>query len=387
MTDSSNPYQPYEPVADPAMLFGRQDVMDWLERQINNQARSLVIKGLPLIGKTSLIRHVSFGDASPLADSYKIIVTLYTPQAAQPTGRNRPAESKIDNVLQPCLEQIATQLQLLGLISAPQLDFTRQPTTLLRDLLAQAQERLGQTRLIIYFDDLHLLLSDDMSLIASFLSMLRPTLDDCPQLHFVFTLNSDQLRYIRHPLIDRVPSVTVGPLAADTAINLITLPVRTVLRFDYGVTRRIAEINSNHPYYLTLFCHALLNRQMYDGWVNQQDFEVVLDDLLTTPIEPFNQVWNGANWAERGVLAGMATIQGKHGPVTSQEITRFLQKYHAAVSVLGVETALESLAERGVLVPMGHISYRLQVELFRFWLRKHADLKQTLERANWNVRR
>ena len=31
MSEITNPYRPGEPVADPAMLFGRQDAADWLE--------------------------------------------------------------------------------------------------------------------------------------------------------------------------------------------------------------------------------------------------------------------------------------------------------------------------------------------------------------------
>ncbi|MFN8455589.1 MAG: hypothetical protein U0401_13135 [Anaerolineae bacterium] len=54
MIDFANPYRPGEPVADPAMLFGRQNAIDWIELQLAGGARSLVISALPRIGKLSL---------------------------------------------------------------------------------------------------------------------------------------------------------------------------------------------------------------------------------------------------------------------------------------------------------------------------------------------
>lgn len=379
--DTSNPYRPNEPVTDATMLFGRQDAIDWLERQLNNNARTLIIKGTPLVGKTSLIRQV---EAYQQVKAFNLVIALYSPEALENTARSSSNQGNgLDVVLRHCVEQCATQLRLLNLLSIEQLNLSTSPSTALRELLTQASHNLGQAHLVAYFDDLHHLITDDMTLVASFLSILMPILDDCPQLHCVFTIDNNQLRRIRHPLIDRVPTLSLGPLATDASVSMITLPVRNTLRFDYGVTRRIAETNSHHPYYLTLFCHILLNRQMYDGWVNQRDFEVVLDEVLTSPIIPFNEAWSQINWSERAVLTGMAAIQGKHGPMTSQEIIRFLQKIQPSIPAIGVEQALNALADQGILVPMGHISYRFHVELFRFWLRKNADIYQVLNRANW----
>jgi TolB protein len=165
---------------------------------------------------------------------------------------------------------------------------------------------------------------------------------------------------------------------------MITSPVQDILRFDYGVTKRIAETNSHHPYYLCLYCHTLLNRQVHDGWVNQQDFDNALSEILDSPIEPFRQIWDQSSWAERGVLSGMAAIQGAHGPITTQEVIRFLQKQYQAVAPEVVLKALQTLADRGVLIPMGAVSYRFHVELFRFWLREHTHPAEILAEVDWN---
>ena len=80
----------------------------------------------------------------------------------------------------------------------------------------------------------------------------------------------------------------------------------------------------------------------------------------------------------------MAAIQGTHGPITSQEIIRFLQRHNQAVNAEVVMDALTGLADRGVLVPMGAVSYRFHVELLRFWLREHTNFTQIVAQVDWN---
>ncbi|NJN96000.1 MAG: hypothetical protein HC875_18770, partial [Anaerolineales bacterium] len=385
MTDTTNPYRPGEPVADPAMLFGRQNAADWIEMQLLGNARTLVLAALPLVGKTSFIRQV--GTLQNL-ETLNLAVALAAPVTTPESGDRRSRQegrgpSVINAALNSVIEQLVPQLQLLNLAPQPAGEASTQPATALRELFTLVNEHLGSQRLVLYFDDLHLLLTHDKALIASFLSSLLPLLDECSGLHFVFAINQDKLKQISHPLLDGAPVFNLGVLTADASLSMITLPVKNVLRFDYGVTKRIAEINSHHPYYLCLFCHTLLNRQVFDGWVNQRDFDAALVELLDSPIEPFRQIWDQSTWAERAVLAGMAAIQGAHGPITRQEVTRFLQRQSNAVAPDVVIQALESLAERGVLSPMGALSYRFHVELLRFWLREHTNPAEILKEVDW----
>lgn len=384
MIDFANPYRPGEPVADPAMLFGRQNTIDWIELQLTGGARSLVVSALPRIGKTSLLRNISLLQNM---EAINLQVALaYVPLPAQSSRSSRQPEREavsINDLLPAVIEQLMPQLAEQRLVTVLPADITSQPASTLRQLFAQAYQHLRASKLVLYFDDLHLLLTHDKALISNFLTSLMPLLDECPDLHLVFVINQDKLKQISHPLLDGAPTFNLGPLTTDASLNLITMPVRNILRFDYGVTKRIAEVNSYHPYYLTLFCHTLLNRQIHDGWVNQRDFDSAVAEILDSPIEPFQHIWDQSTWAERAVLSGIAAIQGAHGPMTRQEVTRFLERQSSAVVPEVVFNALESLANRGVLAPMGAVSYRFHVELLRFWLRQHTSLTEILAEVDW----
>ncbi len=362
------------------MLFGRQDAADWVELQISGNNHALILNASPLIGKTSFLKHIGALQTMP---AFNLLVSLST--LALDTSPQGEPEQTLYTVLRAIIDQLLPQLALLNLIDSDYKAISPQMTSSLRALFGELHQKLtaGQ-KLVLYVDDLHTIVATNMALVSSFLTSLMPLLDDCPALHFVFAINQIQLKQIRHPLLDGAPTFNLSTFTLDASINMITLPVNDILRFDYGVTKRIAEINSHHPYYLTLFCRTLLNRQVHDGWVNQRDFDATLVEILDTPIDSFTQIWEASSWPERAVLAGMAAIQGAHGPIASQEVLRFLQRQSKAVEPEVIMDALDTLAGRGVLTPMGAVSYRFHVKLFRFWLREHTNVNEILAQVNWN---
>ena len=375
MSEFSNPYRPDEPVSDPAMLFGRQTAADWLDTQLVGNARMLALSALPMVGKTSFLRHVG---SLQIKKTINLLVTLVGP----PPAKDGPPP--LNTVLQTVIDQLEPQLERHNLLAGAALPARAQTASALREIFGRISDNLPpDTPLVLYFDDLHALVRPDMSLVASFLTSLMPLLDECPALHLVFAVNQDALKQIRHPLLDGAPIYSLGTLTADASISMITGPTKGILRFDYGVTKRIAEVCSHHPYYLSLYCYRLLNRQVHDGWVNQQDFDNTLTEILDSSIAPFTKIWDDSTWAERAVLAGMAAIQGAHGPITGIEVVRYLQRQTTGVDEEVVKHALKTLAERGVLVPMGAVSYRFHVEMLRFWLREHTDLSEILAQVNW----
>ena len=383
MAEIINPYRPGEPVSDPAMLFGRQEAADWIELQVSSNTPALVLSGSPLIGKTSFLRL-----ASKLhnLDAVNLIVSLADlPEVENSESPQERTLPDLNTVLSSVIDQLLAQLVHLRLFEFRTKPDTAQAAATLREIFAHVFQRLNpEQQLLLYIDDLQLLVDDDLALVASFVTCFTPLIDEHMRLHLVFVADQAKLKRIQHPLLDSAPTFHLGSLPIDASINMVMLPVKDVLRFDYGVTKRIAEINSHHPYYLSLFCHTLLNRQVHDGWVNQRDFDATLTVILNSSIEPFTRIWEQSDWPERAVLAGMAAIQGAHGPITNQEILRYLQRQSRAVVPEVVTHALGSLAERGVLVPMEAVSYRFHVELFRFWLREHTDPAEVLAEVNWS---
>ena len=175
MSDISNPYRPGEPVVDPAMLFGRQDAADWIDLQITGQNQTLVLSALPLIGKTSFLRHVGTLHSR---HTLNLLVSLDNLPVALPKKGRRQSdadEQNLNTVLQSVIDQLLPQLTRHNLLDLPaQAPDSPQMASALRELFAQANKHLpAEQHLLLFIDDLHLLVTDDKALVASFLTSRR----------------------------------------------------------------------------------------------------------------------------------------------------------------------------------------------------------------------
>jgi hypothetical protein len=149
LSEITSPYLPGKPVAEAAMLFGRREAADWIELQITNKARTLILSGQPLIGKTSFVKHVG---VLQNPNTRNLFVALPEPPTFSQTPdkqKKRPREklrvqTAIDAVLQQVVEQLIPQLTQLDLATsqpidaATPVDAATPATTVLYNLFTQA---------------------------------------------------------------------------------------------------------------------------------------------------------------------------------------------------------------------------------------------------------
>lgn len=377
MSDFVNPYLAGRPIESPGMFYGRDDALIWVEQQLTLDRRFLIAYGPDLIGKTSLIRRLP-------AVLPKHIYCLYF--------ECKPHEDRaLPQVWAALAGELADQLMAQGLVSPHQVDTAVDSAAAVEALLRHAgpdqnadpSQGKGTYRLLLVLDDAHRVAGTAPSSTASFFDFLTNLLTEVPALHVLLTLSDLSYDQLTHSLPINAMAFRLGPLRSDAAQQLITRPAQGALRFDAGVVKRIAEITSNHPYYLHLFCYTLYNYCAHKRWINQSDIDQVLKALLNLPNEPFQAIWEQSNRAEQAALTALAGLKGAHGPITRQEVTNYLRRFDTGTAPDVIFSALESLADRGVLVRMGALSYRFSVNLFRYWLDYHTDPAQVLHGANW----
>jgi Tol biopolymer transport system component len=379
-----NPYHAGRPVEGPEMFFGRDDALIWVEQQLTLDRRLLIVHGPDLIGKTSLVRRLP----AFLGEHARFLYFQGKPHQ----GRS------LSQVLAALAGDLANQLMAQDLVSPHQVDTAADSATAVKSLLKQASLALetessspagtseeGQTqRFLLVIDDVHRLANGEPPSLDSLFDFLASLLADVPRLQLLSTLSDLSYARLAHPILLGAVDFRLGPLSSDAAQQLITRPAQGALRFDAGVTKRIAEITSNHPYYLHLFCYTLYNLCARDGWVNQSDIDRVLDTLLALPNEEFQAIWDRSTRAEQAALTALAGLKGAHGPITRQEVINYLRRFDPQVAPDVILDALESLADRGVLVRMGALSYRFAINLFRSWLDRDTDPAEVMSGVDWN---
>jgi len=377
LTNLVNPYHAGRPVKDPAMFFGRDDALIWIEQQITLDRRLLIAHGPDLIGKTSLIHRLS----------------AFLPEHAHLIHFEcKPHQDKALPQVQAALAgELANELLSRGLVSPHQVDTASDSATAVKSLLQHAATALEaphpsaeRQKLLLVFDDAHRLWAGRAVSSEGMLDFVGNLLAEVPSLQVLLTLSEQSYDQLTHPILLGAVTFRLGPLSSDAAQQLITRPSQGALRFDAGVTKRIADITSNHPYYLHLFCYSLYNCCARDGWINQSDIDRVLEILLTLPNQHFQAMWDQSTWAEQVALSGLAGVKGAHGLITRQEVVNHLRRFDPRVAPNVILDALESLADRHVLVRMGALSYRFAVNLFRYWVERHTNPAGALAGVNWD---
>lgn len=369
MQKITNPYLIDKIPDSKTNFFGREKVVAWAEQQIISQRQFMILHGSPLIGKTTMLRFLP-----QLLSVDHLFVSL---------AFSGWADYRHSSLMAYCIQQLTMQLTAQGVITPANLATATDAVSAIDRIIAAVEGRYPQKQVIIGIDDLDALSEHPEAEMSQFLDICQSLLTRHKTLYIIAAINSLSLSYLRHPVLDSAPVHPINPLELNDALKMITQPVERIIRFDYGVPKRIAELNSNHPYYLLLFNNALFSRCAREGWVNFRYLDETLEDILLKDIPSFQKMWQESTWVERAVLAALGSLKGSHGVSTRQEVFALLKKHDKKADERVVLTALESLAFRGILVKMGALSYRFFVDLFRYWLQKHANLLEVLRDVSW----
>jgi hypothetical protein len=378
MAEIINPYTPGQPVDDPDLFFGRRDVLAGVRENLVKGRRVFAVSGPRRMGKTSLLRHLSLD----LPEGFvPVRVEL---QEELPPAQAEERAPRLDELLWRLAgaigDQVGRQLGVEGLEPA-WVDFEGQTDRLLTQFWPQVRVLLESRCLVLMLDDLGSLAGEQANLLEPFLDLLVTWRHMDQELALVLTTSEawQETLIRRYPrLFGGALTYLLGPLSSEEALRLITWPVDGVIIYDFGVSRRLIDITSGHPYYLQLLCQAVFDRCVTSGWVNQRDLDLVVEDLVAREIPEFRQAWDQSSPTEQAALAALVSQKGARGIATTQEVLAILTKAGARVDREQVEEALDALAARGYLERMGALSYRFRVALLRDWLAERTDLEQVV---------
>jgi len=370
LSELINPYHRDQPPEDGALFYGRDDALLWIEQQLLFNRRLLILYGPARIGKTALTRTLPRALVGHVACLYF---------ACRPhQGEDLPG------VLAALAADIQQQLadQGMALPAAP--ETADDPVAALTSLLQQAVAAT-HSQLLLVFDDAHALesASGDLTL-NSFFDILAAWLGTVTGLRLLVTLSTPAYHQLAHSLRSGAEVLRLGPLTSDAAQQLVTRPAQGLIRFDAGAVKRIADITSNHPYYLHIFGYALFNRCAREGMISQADVDAVLEELLSQPDQRFQALWDECSDPERAALMAISSLKAAHGLVTHQEVVNTVRRFDPDAPAQTLLGALEALTDREVLVRMGASSCRFSVTLFRYWVDRHFEPASVLGHVDWD---
>ena len=375
MVIPTNPYIAGAPLRGQTGFFGRQAVLEWVERELRNpNTNALVLFGQRRIGKTTLLLQLQ---RTLPGDAFLPVYFDLQDQAQRTLGL----------VLADLADTIAEHA---GMVQPDTDAFDNSGRYFQTKFLDDLYQTLNGRRPVLLLDEFDVLdqtaereLPDFAATKALFPFLRRLMLEE-PTLAFVFVVGrrAEDLTLDFSATFKASLTREVWALDKESAVDLIRQAEKSgTLKFSTEAIERILELSSGHPYLIQLLCQRIWE-QAYEKktskvpLVDQPFVEAAVPNSLEAGYQAFAWLWDGLSPAEKIYTAAFAEATDEGGTIAEDEVIRILATHAARLRTQEVEMAPLDLVRRRVLTEVGDHVYSFNIELFRRWIRTYKPLRE-----------
>lgn len=304
MTAVPNPYNPLQPVEDPALFFGRADVFAFFRQHFVGTAhdRALVLIGRRGLGKSSTLRQL------PLDEPYA--PCLASLGSVEITHEAALIAALADDI-RLALDHAGASTYRLPAWSGE----GDQREWFKTEFLSVALAALRIRHLVLMVDDAHLIFDaiDRGALPADFWRYLGDMLAAYDRIDLVLALDAAyENRILTIELFnDPALHIRLGDLSLEDAGRLVREPIADLLRYDEGIVEQILMWAGGHPFLLHSICRLLFRRseeRHHAGPITQNDLNAIHHAALDQADEVFGPLWSRAKPNEQITLHAVADL-------------------------------------------------------------------------------
>ncbi|MBD2778561.1 AAA family ATPase [Iningainema tapete] len=367
-----NPYIIGRPITEPKLFFGRENLFHFIDDNLNNSQKVILLHGQRRIGKSSVLSQIpNFVNRENF---------VFVPFDLQD-------QSQLS--LSAILHRLATKIIDCFNLSPDQVtlplatELEKDLTIFSRHFLPKVYQAVNGKNLVLLLDEFDVL-SNDVPNLANqhFFPHLKSILQEQKKL-FVIPVVGRELEDMPKllDLFKGAPKQKIGLLDESSAKQLITEPAEGMLKYDPNAIQAILELSAGHPYFTQIICFAIFGQARGEQrWqVTRTDVENIVDKAIE--IGEAGLVWfrQGLPIPERVIFSTVATKPEVKEPL------KLLEEY-GVVHTPELDRAQKLLVEWGFLQKVNSpqllnvvvSSYRVTVELVRRWMLNQHSLKEEI---------
>jgi len=380
-----NPYIIGRPIYEKELFFGRDNLFNFVNANLNNGAKVILLQGQRRIGKSSVLNQIpNFVGGDKFAFVYfdlqdKARLTLAEVLEKLATEIIIKLKLKKDNIKPPLKTDLEANAEIFSEFFLPQLF-----------------QNLGSKNLVLLLDEFDVLSDyNPASAIQHFFPYLQYIISNHQQLFIIPVVGRrlDDMKNLLN-LFRRAPNQEIGLLDEKSATQLITKPAEGVLEYQPDAIAAILELSAGHPYFTQVICFQIFQQaEAEDKWqVKRADVNNIVDRAIESAEGGLTWFRDGLPIPERVILSAVAEAQRIAAMKPTQVVTELLKKY-GVVPTKSLLEAADRLVEWGFLVKSSKFwervpKYKVKIELVRRWLLKRYSLKSEileLENLSSNV--
>ena len=379
MESVPNPYNPLEPVENPAWFFDREDAFAFFRQHLVGVPlkHALVLIGRRGLGKSSLLRQLQ----RHVDERYRVCVIDLT--LVDLRGE--------ESLFAALVDEIHTTLDRAEVSTYRLPDWPQPGDEALADLrvwfrdvyLDVAMTALRARHLLIALDDAHLILEaiDQGTLPPDLLDYLGALQAAYDRLDFAFALDIfHEDRALSIPLLaDPALHYRLAELPPADAERLVREPVAQLYSFGEGLVPRILALVDGDPFLLTAICRLIFRRseeRHHAGSIIELDLIAVYPALLDQASDILRPLWRDASPNERLTLVALARSVGQKGgpPVSFEALYADVNALGYEVSRTQLASALRSLDYKGLVRMDANGRYNFPSLLIPRWLHANTEI-------------
>jgi small subunit ribosomal protein S1 len=369
-----NPYIVGPPVKTQEMFFGRQDIFDYIQRNLVGpyQHNTIVLQGRRRTGKSSILYQIQ------RRDLLKPCITVLID--TQGLGR-----LTMPLLFYKLSSQVSKALQKSAItISLPlQTEFTQDPFWRFTEFLDNVELAIGGQKLILMIDEFEKIQDEiklgrlDVDLYDNFRHIIQHRED----VGFILagTMRMEEIvKDYTSPFFNSSLLLPVSFLREDEAVALIRKPIEKRIVYEDQSVNRILALTAGHPYFIQLTCQTLVNHLTYRkrNVVVPEDVDYVLGDVLSAGEGQFIFEWTSdTSSLDKLILSWLATrIETEASECPMSEIENAFSRLLAQprFSNTTILETLDRLQDKEIVnVRQSKMSFR--VDLYRRWIKQNKD--------------
>ncbi|WAN70168.1 ABC transporter substrate-binding protein [Moorena producens JHB] len=300
-----NPYIIGRPIDenDPELFWGRRSLFRFIEHNLKNKTKVMIVYGQRRIGKSSLLRHIP---TSVDLDSFSFV----------PFDLESYSHKSLGEVLEELAIEILDSLELdspeIPLPDPIALD--NDPSLFYKQFLPQVYQRLGNQKLALLLDEFETLNSpdnhqDNNLLYHHLFPYLKSLVSRQDNLYLILCVeqeSKDLPNLLR--IFKDAPTQEIGLLDQQTTQELITKPAAGLLSYEPAAIQAIYQLSSGHPYFTQVLCFAIFSRaRELEQWqITPEDVENSVDQALENASAGLLGIRAGLSIPERVVFSAFA---------------------------------------------------------------------------------
>ncbi|MCP2730520.1 ABC transporter substrate-binding protein [Limnofasciculus baicalensis] len=369
-----NPYIIGRPIDEPEQLFGRQSLFGFIEDNLRQNVKFILLHGQRRIGKSSVLKMIHHFVAKD--EFFFVHFNL-----------EDKSQSKLNEILAELATAIVEQLNIDTIQPPDSGELENKPLLYFSKFLSEVYQSLHGKNLVLLLDEFDVASQETFSIVEQglgFFSYLEKLLRQEEKL-FIIPVVGRHVGDIPNlvNLFGSPPNQKIGLLDETSAKRLITNPAKGVLNYEADAINAIQELSAGHPYFTQVICDSLFKEaRITNNWtVTRANVEAIIDKAIESGEGGLAWFWDGLPIPEQVVISAVAEAQNiaiKKNQDFPEDSLTILGNYGISLTD-DLREAAKSLEKKGFL---DDTKRRVKIELVRRWLVQRHPLPQKSEYSN-----